>query len=304
MTGTESIPAHVMGFINLNKPPGPTSHDVVAWVRRGTGVRRVGHAGTLDPMASGVLVLGLGPATRLLEYLAGSAKRYLARVRLGVETDTYDAEGRITAERPFEHVGRADVEQAMEAFRGEIEQVPPMYSALKRGGKPLYRLARAGQEVKLEPRPVTIYSLELVGWEPPFVILDVECSPGTYIRSLAHDLGRALGCGAHLAGLVRTASGDFRLDDAIRWAEFEAAMRDGSWPDLLISPGRALAFMPKVTLGPDDVGRVAHGQAIKAREFPSERVRAHDEEGHLVAILEADPESGVWRPRKVFPPRR
>ncbi|MFW5942793.1 MAG: tRNA pseudouridine(55) synthase TruB, partial [Chloroflexota bacterium] len=196
------------GLLNVDKPLHLTSHDVVARVRRLCDTRRVGHAGTLDPLASGVLVLAVGRATRLLEYVVGQPKEYQARVRLGQETNTYDGEGEITAQRPVP-VTRADVEQALQQFRGDIAQIPPMYSALKKGGKRLYELARQGKEVEREARRVTIYDLEILTWDRPVLTVRVRCSTGTYIRSLAHDLGQALGTGAYLSGLRRTAIGAF-----------------------------------------------------------------------------------------------
>ena len=202
------------GILNLNKPRGPTSHDVIDRIRALTGIRRVGHAGTLDPLATGVLLVCIGRATRVAEYLMDSHKIYRARVRLGIATDTYDAEGQVIPSvdsvDPIE-ISRAEVETALVRFRGTIEQVPPMYSALKHKGEPLHKLARRGVEVKREPRQVEIPCLALTEWKPPECTLEMTCSPGTYVRALAHDLGQALGCGAHLTGLVRLASGGFRL---------------------------------------------------------------------------------------------
>jgi tRNA pseudouridine55 synthase len=205
--------AHI-GLLVINKPIGLTSHDVVNKVRWLSGIRRVGHAGTLDPLASGVLLLAVGRATRLIEYLVGRSKRYQAVVRLGQETDTYDREGEVVAERPVQ-VTDSQLEAALERFRGPIEQVPPMFSAVKQGGQPLYRLARRGQAVERPARAITIYELSLLDWRPPEIELLIHCSSGTYIRSLAHDLGQVLGCGGHLATLRRLAVGDFTLDQAV-----------------------------------------------------------------------------------------
>ena len=291
-------PEQVFGWLNVHKPSGPTSHDVVAMVRRGTGVRKVGHAGTLDPMADGVLVLCLGPATRLSAYAMRAPKRYRARVRLGVTTDTYDAQGRVVEERSAEHLTPGQVEAALDAFRGEIKQVPPMYSALKREGRRLYNLARDGQEVPRDPRPVAIYHLALTAFERPFLTLDVECSPGTYIRSLAHDLGRALGVGGHLVQLTRVSSGAFHLDDAVSWDELRAAMADGSWKGYMLPPDVPLAGLPAVMLGAAEAGRVRHGQAIPAPLEAAGEARAYDPAGRLLAILNA--RDGQWQPVTVF----
>ncbi len=198
------------GFLVIDKPPGMTSHDVVAWVRRGTGVKRIGHAGTLDPMATGVLVLCIGAATRLSEYVMSSHKVYTASIRLGIETDTYDADGQITATADASALTRSEVETALAHFQGEIDQIPPMVSALQQGGRRLYDLARQGIEVERAPRRVTL-NIHLLDLNLPDLRLRVECSPGTYIRSLAHDLGAALGVGAHLTALRRKASGARRV---------------------------------------------------------------------------------------------
>ena len=287
----------IFGLLNIDKPGGPTSHDLVAAVRRGTRVKKVGHAGTLDPLATGVLVLCLGPATRLSEYVMRSRKRYRARVHFGVVTDTYDAQGEIVA-RSDALPERAAVEAALADFRGAIEQVPPMYSAIKRGGRKLYELARAGQDVERPPRAVTVYRLALLDWQPPFATLDVECSPGTYIRSLAHDLGQALGCGAHLAALQRRASGRFRVEDAVPWDEFRAAMEAGTWQQYLLPPDLALADAPAVHLSAEQAARVLHGNTIAAREVAGDLARAYDPAGRFVAVLER--RGADWKPQKVF----
>ena len=287
----------VFGLLNIDKPQGPTSHDLVAAVRRGTGVKKVGHAGTLDPMATGVLVICLGPATRLSEYVMGHPKIYLARLRFGVVTTTYDAEGAIVAEDP-RPVSREAVEAALDAFRGPIMQVPPMVSALKQGGRKLYDLARAGIEVEREPRPVTISQLDLTAWEPPFASLHVACSPGTYIRSLAHDLGQAVGVGAHLVGLQRAASGQFRVEAAVAWAAFEESMRAATWRAYLLPPDRALADLPAVSLTAEAVEDVRHGRAIVAEGTGSDLARAYDSAGQFVAVLAR--QGDLWQPHKVF----
>ncbi len=286
------------GILNLNKPRGMTSHDVVARVRAVARQREVGHAGTLDPMATGVLLLCLGRATRLAEYLMDSPKLYRARVRLGITTDTDDAEGAVIAESPVE-ADRAAVEAALERFRGPILQVPPMYSALKRDGQPLYRLARRGQTVEREPRRVEIYRLDLTAWEPPELTLEVLCSTGTYIRALARDLGEALGCGAHLTGLVRLASGDFRLEDA---AELDAVTPE-RLPDLLLPPDAALQRYPALYLSDAEANAVRHGRDILhvAQDLSCMTLaRAYGPDGRLLALMEYRPDRGLWHPRKVL----
>lgn len=288
------------GILNLDKPRGPTSHDMVARVRRLTGVRRVGHAGTLDPLATGVLLICIGRATRVSEYLMAGRKVYRARARLGVTTDTYDAEGQVTAEVEVK-ASRAQVEAALAQFRGRIAQVPPMYSAIKRKGTPLYRLARQGVEVEREPRQVEIFRLELTEWSPPECTLEMTCSRGTYVRSLAHDLGQTLGCGAHLIGLARLASGDFRLEEAVTLEEFAQAAAEHRWPDLLRPLDGALTHFPALRLDADSARRLCQGQAIANGEWQGGGlIRVYGPDGAFLALAARDPATGLLQPRKVF----
>ena len=242
------------GILNLNKPRGWTSHDVVAHVRRLTGIRRVGHAGTLDPMATGVLLICLGQATRIAEYLMAGRKRYQAVVRLGVRTDTHDTDGHVTATAPVV-VSRAQLEDVLSHFRGRIQQVPPMVSALKREGQPLYKLARRGITVARPARPIEIHELHLTAWLPPDLTLDLVCSPGTYVRALARDLGELLGCGAHLTALTRLACGDFTLSEAIDLDQFTATVtgRDQGQPEALVDQNPSIAS-ESATQRADSVG--------------------------------------------------
>ncbi|MCS7040958.1 MAG: tRNA pseudouridine(55) synthase TruB, partial [Caldilineales bacterium] len=281
------------------KPSGPTSHDVVAAVRRGTGEKRVGHAGTLDPPATGLLVLLLGAATRLSEYLLAKDKRYLARVRFGQTTNTYDATGEVTA--VSEAIpSREQVEAALAAFRGAIRQRPPAFSAIKRGGQRAYTLARRGATVELEPRPISIHQLSIVDWSPPECSLDVTCSAGTYIRSLAHDLGQALGCGAFLAALRRTASGHFRLEDAVTLDNLKAAFAAGDWRRYLLPMDAALPDWPEVRLTEAETQRVLHGGAVPLSLEGQGWARAYNAAGEFIAILRADPARRLWQPDKVL----
>lgn len=286
----------ISGFLNINKPTGITSHDVVAKARRAFGIKKIGHAGTLDPLADGVLVLCLGSATRLSEYVMQSTKCYRARVRLGVVTDTYDAEGRVLRERNAAHITRDDVARALAGFIGEIEQVPPMYSAIKQGGRKLYELARAGEEVERRPRRVRIDALAIMDWSSPLFTLDVTCSAGTYIRSLAYDLGERLGVGAHLAGLTRTASGTFTLNRAVA---LDTLLSSDDRTQYIIAPQAALADWPTVRLDTAAVEHVRHGRAISADDDGRSGLAfAYSPDGELVAIVQKD--GGLWRPHKVF----
>jgi tRNA pseudouridine55 synthase len=279
------------GFLNIDKPAGMTSHDVVARVRRLAGQKRVGHAGTLDPAATGVLVVALGTATRLIEYVQDqTSKRYLAVVHLGVATDTDDAEGRVLETRPAPELDEPALESALVPFRGRIEQVPPMYSALHHEGKRLHELARAGITVERAARPVLIERLDIVAWEPPLLTLDVLCGKGTYIRSLARDIGVALGCGAHLASLRRTAVGAFLIDDAVTLDTLSSSH--------LLPPEIAVADWPAVQLDEAGARRVRNGLVLRLEAQPGERARAHGPDGALLALLARHGEH--WRPLKVF----
>ena len=294
------------GFLNVHKPAGWTSFDVVNFVRRLTRVKRAGHGGTLDPAATGVLPVALGRATRLLEYLGDARKVYLATVVLGVETDTYDAEGRVVAQGDASGVSRADVEAVLPRFLGRIQQAPPPYSAVKRGGRPLYEYARKGMAVEVEPRPVDVYRLDIRSFEPPSLVLEVECGKGTYVRSLAHDIGRALGAGAHLAALVRTRVGPFTLDDAVTPEELRAAGPDGLWWEHLRAPDAFLLEWHAAILGHHHARQVQTGRALRFPNVPPDRYpdglpcRAYGPDGHLLAVLRYSRAAGAWQPEKVL----
>jgi tRNA pseudouridine55 synthase len=291
------------GILNIDKPRGPTSHDIVKLVRRLTGIRRVGHAGTLDPLASGVLVVCVGrPATRIVEYLMPARKTYRAELRLGIVTDTYDAEGKVLAHNPVD-VSREQVVAALERFVGPIWQTPPMYSAIKYKGKPLHRLARQGIEVEREPRRVEIFRLELISWRRDSCTLELDCSSGTYVRSLAHDLGQALGCGAYVTALTRRASGSFHQEDAITPAELDQAASAGRWSDLLYPIDQALALrFPALHLSVEGARRLCSGQVVEVLDDvqTADMVRAYGPDGAFLALAYYDEDANVWRPRKVF----
>ena len=218
------------GFLNIAKPTACTSHDVVNAVRRLLGQRRVGHAGTLDPLATGVLVLGVGHGTRLIEYLAGTRKTYRAEILLGRTTTTDDSAGETLRERPV-NVDSATVRAALEEFTGTIAQVPPAFAAVHVDGTRAYKRARRGETVALEPRQVTVFRLEVLELQLPHLTLEVECSTGTYVRALARDLGEALGCGAHLQALTRTCVGSFSLEDAVPLDALEGRITERGWQE-------------------------------------------------------------------------
>lgn len=290
----------VSGVLVIDKPIGLTSHDVVQIIRRGTGIRRAGHTGTLDPRASGVLVVLIGPAVRLSEYVSASDKRYQATIRLGSTTDTYDSEGMVTSESPANHITEEKFDEILQTYVGEIEQVPPPYSAVKVKGKKAYEMARKGEQVELEPRKIQVYSLEILEWDPPEVVIDAYCSSGTYVRSLANDLGESLGTGAYLIGLRRTKSGRFTLREAVPLRRLKEAFQAGDWYKFLIPAADALGDWPAVELDADQVDLVRHGHRIPAEPDSEGWSRAISQQGDLVALLEYNSESGEWQPRKVF----
>ncbi len=284
------------GILNIDKPAGITSHDVINRVRRVAQMRRVGHAGTLDPLATGVLLVCLGRATRLVEYLTGQPKTYEAVIRMGQTTDTYDAEGTITAEHSIAFT-EADLAPALTQFRGEIEQVPPMYSAVKQDGQPLYKLARQGKEVARPSRRVTIYELGILDWQPPLLSLRITCSKGTYIRSLAHDLGEVLGCGGHIAALRRTAVGSFTLDTAVSLDD----LTPDNLGNYLLPMDTAVSHLPRLDLPELDANRLLMGQTVfRQPEQPmAELVRAYGTDGRFIGIVRG--KEAVWQAHKMFP---
>ena len=300
----------VDGILNVHKPRGWSSLDVVRVVRRHSGVRRVGHAGTLDPAAEGVLPVCLGQATRLTEYLLDAPKSYRARIRLGIVTDTYDAAGTVVREGDPAPVTQAMVERLLPSFRGKIDQVPPMFSALKRDGVPLYRYARAGQTVERAPRPVRIYGIELVEFQPPTFTIEVRCGRGVYLRTLAYDFGEGLGCGAHLEHLVRLAVGPFSLEAAVGMEKLREAFLAGTWVELLRPLDSVLLSWQAAILGEDSRQSACLGRAIELMPLRPEGplflaegalCRAYSLDGLLVALLRYQGGGSRWQPEKVFP---
>ena len=295
----------ISGILNVNKPRGMTSFAVVSLVRRLTGIRRVGHAGTLDPIADGVLPICLGPATRVVDYIVSQPKLYRATVRLGVGTDTYDSEGEVVATGDPSGVSRDDVEQALAGFVGEIQQMPPMYSALKYHGQPLYKYARAGKTVPRKERTVRVYRLELLKFDSPVVEIELEVGKGAYVRSIAHDVGEQLGCHAHMEQLTRVRSGPFTLDSAMQLGELEAAAERGDWEALLLPADRVLESWHAALLGEPHSQDVRQGQLLVLTPVSSKRIdldtpcRAYSEDGEFLAILRYRG-ANRWHPEKVF----
>ena len=291
----------VSGVLIVDKPIGMTSHDVVQFIRRGTRINRAGHTGTLDPRASGVLVVLVGPAVRLSEFVSASDKRYQAVIKFGMTTSTFDTEGEITSRRPVD-ISYEELEEALSGFVGEFEQTPPIYSALKVKGKKAYELAREGKDVELEPRTITVHSLELLDWDPPEAVIDIQCSSGTYVRSLASDLGEKLGSGATLIGLRRTKNGQFTLREAISLRRLEESFQDGDWYKYLIPAAEALGDWHTVVVDVESIDKITHGHRIPGDTGLEHGLmaRAVSEDGELVALIEFDAETAEWQPRKVF----
>jgi tRNA pseudouridine55 synthase len=266
------------GVLVVDKPAGMTSHDVVDTVRRRLGTRKVGHAGTLDPDATGLLVVGVGRATRLLSYSQAVPKRYLARVALGATTTTQDAAGDVIERRPA-NVARADVERALSGFVGEIEQVPPMVSAVKVAGERLYARARRGEDVERPPRRVTVHRIDVVGWQDgdqPRVELDVVCSTGTFVRTIAHDLGQSLGCGAHLAALRRIEAGGFTERDAVGLDEVS--------PERLRPLVDAVGDLPRMEVDEPSARLVRYGRSLHGVGAGDAPLVAIIRGGHLLGV--------------------
>lgn len=246
------------GILLLNKEPGFTSHDAVAKLRGILRFRRIGHAGTLDPMAQGLLVMLLGKATRASEYASGAEKEYIADFILGVETDTQDTTGNVLAEAPV-NVTETQLRQALSSFEGGYDQVPPMYSAIQKDGVRLYDLARKGKEVERESRFIALPLLELLSFEAPRGKLRVRCSKGTYIRTLCHDLGQRLGCGGAMSALTRVQAGDFSLEDALTLGEVEQLVKEGTLQQHILPVDRLFASLPAVTLTEEGAKRARNG---------------------------------------------
>ncbi len=284
----------MFGFYNINKPTGPTSHNIVAAMRRrlGRGVK-VGHAGTLDPFASGVLIICAGQATKLADYIQGQTKRYTTQITLGSKSTTCDTEGEITATPPAVIPTDADVAAAIEQFVGEISQIPPAHSAVHVNGQRAYKLARAGKDVEIPARPVTIHEIKLITYDYPLLEISVRCGSGTYIRSLARDIGRALGTNGYCSQLIRDAIGEFELANA-------KAVDDLDLSADLVNPLRALPGHTKVALSADQLALIRTGRAVQLEKpIAGKPVAMLDEQMTLVGLAEIE-DGTTLRPKKVF----
>ncbi len=293
------------GILNINKVRGFTSHDVVAKLRGICKIKRIGHTGTLDPDAEGVLPVCLGRATKLCGRMTDKEKEYRAVMRLGVETDTQDMTGNVLERRPVE-VSEDEVSDAILSFAGEYDQIPPMYSAIKMNGKHLYELARAGETVQREPRRVTLSSIRIEDISMPEVTMTVACSKGTYIRTLCHDIGQRLGCGAAMKQLIRTRSGQFRLEDSVRLEQVEQYVREGRLQELLISPDRLFLSAPRLTAMPEGEKLLYNGNPMPASllfsadageaQSDGEEVRIYDRSDRFIGLYQYEAGRRQYRP--------
>ena len=294
------------GIINLNKPPGPTSMDMVRMVKRVTGETKVGHGGTLDPFASGVLPICFGRANKLMQYLIDRKKVYKANVYLGVVTDSFDSLGKVIREDDASTVTEQMLVATLDQFVGLINQVPPMFSALKKNGKRLYELARLGQEVERAPRGVTVYRIELIEWNPPEVSLRIECGRGVYIRSLAYDLGEALGCGAFLKELTRLRAGPFSIEDSTTPEEFLSLGETGGWTQILSAPDMILEDVKEAVVAFEIESFLRHGRKIPLEKFSELEVvhgeicRVYNPAGDFLGIVNFDSVDQLWQPKLVL----
>jgi tRNA pseudouridine55 synthase len=291
------------GILNVNKPSGCTSFSIVALVRRLTGEKRVGHAGTLDPAATGVLPVCLGQATRITEYLHDCTKEYIALIEFGTTTDTFDREGKVTCRQDTAQVTFQLIEKSLMSFHGIIQQVPPAYSAIKVKGRQSYNLAREGIPVSHQPRTVRIDSIEILGFEHPCLTIKIRCSKGTYIRSLANDLGEMLGCGAYLKDLARTAYGPFTLDCSVSLDDIRAALAEGNFEPLLYPVDYPLQQWAS-QVATDEVSlEIIQGHDIRFDNVDAatnHNLRVYNPERKFLAIMKFVPETLLWHPEKVF----
>ena len=286
------------GVLRVDKPAGPTSHDVVARARRALGIRRIGHTGTLDPFASGLLLLCIGPATRLAEYLTGLDKSYTATALLGQATETDDLEGEvIRVSEQWQGLESSKIDDVLAGFVGDLNQVPPAYSAKKVAGERMYRRARRGETVELDPVLVRVEEARVVSVDLPHVHFELRCSSGTYVRAIARDLGEALGCGAHLTALRRTRIGPFDVAQAVSG---DALSDEGAMRTAWLTPAESLGHMPTLHVDSDDAERIVHGQAIEAPDgqLPKKGPVALLHDQTLLCVAERTGDR--LRPRKVF----
>ena len=298
-----------IGYLNVDKPSQWTSSDVVAKLRGAFNLRKrkvkIGHGGTLDPLATGVLPICIGSATRLADYVLNSNKAYQMRIKLGVATDTYDSQGDVVSESDASDVGIDDLNDVLDRFRGVFSQLPPLYSAIKKNGRPLYSIARSGGSVEREPRTVEVYKLRITDWEPPDADLYVECAKGFYARSLANDIGELLGCGAHVTSLQRVRSGRFNIDQSVSLDELLGLAENDEWTQHLLPVDFVIQEMPSVTVGADQAIDFMHGRRVVTAPCINEnrndnRIRVYDPDGEMIGLARIDRSGAFLHPTLVI----
>ncbi len=304
------------GIINLIKPRGGTSFRATQLIRQWSGEQHIGHTGTLDPMASGVLPICLGQGTRVAQFITAETKVYRTDIRLGITTDSYDATGKIIEERDTSTITLSQIEKTLQSFQGNIEQKPPMYSALKQQGKRLYSLARKGIEVERPSRKINIINLELLDWHSPTISIKVECSKGTYIRTLAFDIGKSLGCGAHMSDLIRLKCGPFCIEDGVTLPEIKDAFQNNYWQHYVYPLDTHLMSWPAVIVNRETQQMIENGKHLDLEapvnndnilSLSGEKMinnmdycRVYTSGGQLIAIMQYEHDSKLWHPEKVF----
>ena len=296
--------SRIDGIINVTKPSGLTSMDVVRRIKRACNQKRVGHGGTLDPLATGVIPICIGQATRMMEYLLGSRKQYLAVIKLGIETDSYDSEGEIVDCKDATGITEGDIFNAISHFRGKFQQTPPMYSAIKKDGKRLYDLARSGVHIERDGREVELYQANITSWAGTNLSIEIECGKGFYVRSLAHDLGHILDVGGHITKLERTRVGAFSINQAVSIEEVEESFKVGTWPDIVQAMDIAVLQLPAIVVHPTAVQMLRNGRQIATNTIPATSTaglhRVYSTDGSFVALATFSTAEGLWQPHKVF----
>ena len=295
----------INGFFNVDKPIGLTSTEVVRRIKRSSSQKRVGHAGTLNPAATGVLPICVGQGTRLTQFIVNSHKKYVGTVHLGVSTDTYDGEGKVTAKSDPSNVTLKTIESALGNLRAETHQTPPPFSALKLQGKRLYELARRGEKITVPPRRVDLIKLEIMEWASPELTIFVQCKQGFYVRSLAQDLGEKLGCGAHLSKLHRLKTGPFHIENAMSLDAIQDSLAKNTWEDLIIPPDYVVLDMPSIKMDKEEEQLIRHGQAIRVKTEANlsdhlQKARAYGQGNKFTALVKFDLPTRSWLPFRVF----
>ena len=294
------------GIFNINKPIGVTSTEVVRKIKKLTGIKKVGHAGTLDPLASGVLPICVGKATRIIEYLIDQDRSYRGIINLGIETDTFDKEGSIVSENNgYKIPSRVEIINALALFIGDIQQIPPMYSAIKINGERLYDLARKGVNLELKSRPVKVFDISLLDWNNPSLDIEIHCGKGFYVRSLANDLGRELGTGAYLNRLIRLKHGSFSIENSIEYKCIEKIFDEDRWFDIIMDVDSAITHLSKITVEPRLEEDIINGRPVFVSSEiplgrPKEISRIYSKNDRFIGIIEFDDVVGAWCPKKVI----